>query len=278
MAPKTKGGLSSSAPKKSTTDSSSRPSAPPRGNPTHSTHSSSLNKHGIIFVDDLQREKYDALVARKISAPKYIDVELLQALRMWDDVNALLGHLGWPDYVHLQFPVYEKLVWEFFNSFTIDTVGEYHNGHCYIRFQLGHLTHEMNLARFSELAPGPQPQLPSATAPHDAAGLSHRSSSAEVPLRQFLSNKFARLHLRLDHISEQHSQDHAALLHREDEWDRRQRNLEHHWVNDDNEMEKRILVMLTEIKKEFSELRMLVKGQQQGSQSNCLPICLLDYQ
>jgi len=31
------------------------------------------------------------------------------------------------------------------------------------------------------------------------------------------------------------------------------------WVNDDNEMEKRILVMLTEIKKELSELRMLVK-------------------
>ena len=30
------------------------------------------------------------------------------------------------------------------------------------------------------------------------------------------------------------------------------------WVNDDNEMEKRILLMLTEIKKELSELRMLV--------------------
>ena len=36
------------------------------------------------------------------------------------------------------------------------------------------------------------------------------------------------------------------------------------WVNDDNEMEKRILVMLTEIKKELSELRMLVKLIEKG--------------
>ncbi|KAJ8420925.1 hypothetical protein Cgig2_030219 [Carnegiea gigantea] len=36
------------------------------------------------------------------------------------------------------------------------------------------------------------------------------------------------------------------------------------WVNDDNGMGKRILVMLTEIKKEFSELRMLVKLIEKG--------------
>ena len=35
------------------------------------------------------------------------------------------------------------------------------------------------------------------------------------------------------------------------------------WVNDDNEMEKRILLMLTEIK-EVSELRMLVKLIEKG--------------
>ena len=36
------------------------------------------------------------------------------------------------------------------------------------------------------------------------------------------------------------------------------------WVNDDNEMEKRILVVLTEIKKELLELRMLVKLIKKG--------------
>ena len=35
----------------------------------------------------------------RISAPKYIDVELLQALVMWDDMHTLIGHLGWHDYV-----------------------------------------------------------------------------------------------------------------------------------------------------------------------------------
>ncbi|KAJ8439118.1 hypothetical protein Cgig2_027044 [Carnegiea gigantea] len=36
------------------------------------------------------------------------------------------------------------------------------------------------------------------------------------------------------------------------------------WVNDDNEMEKRILMMLTEINKELSELRILVKLIEKG--------------
>ena len=36
------------------------------------------------------------------------------------------------------------------------------------------------------------------------------------------------------------------------------------WVNDDNEMEKKIIVMVTEIKKELSELRMLVKLIEKG--------------
>ena len=99
-----------------------------------------------MFVDDVQCERYDTLVIRKISAPKYIDVELLRELGMWEDMNTLLDHFGWHDYLQLQFPVYEKLVWEFFSSFTIDTTMEYHNGHYYIHFRLGDLTHEMNLA------------------------------------------------------------------------------------------------------------------------------------
>ena len=126
------------------------PLAPPRGNCAQSSLPHVINKHGIVFVDDVQCERYNALVIRKISARKYLDIEFLQALDLLDDMNTLLAHLGWLDYLHLKFPVYKKLVWEFFSSFTIDTAGEYHNGRCYIRFRLGDLTHEMNLARFSE--------------------------------------------------------------------------------------------------------------------------------
>jgi len=123
----------------------------PRGNCAQSSPPHVINKYNIVFVEDVQRERYDALVTRKISAPKYIDVELLQGLGMWDDMNASIGHLGYCDYVQLQFPVYEKTVWEFFSSFTIDTKGEYRNRCCYIVFRLGDLTHEMNLTQFSKL-------------------------------------------------------------------------------------------------------------------------------
>ena len=58
-----------------------------------------VNKHGIVFVDVVQREQFDTLVTRTISAPIYIDIKLLQALGMWDDINALLGDLGWHDHV-----------------------------------------------------------------------------------------------------------------------------------------------------------------------------------
>ena len=99
-----------------------------------------------MFVDGVQCERYDTLFTRRISEPKYLNVEMLQALDMWNDIDALLGHLGWLDYVQLRFPMYEKLIWEFFSFFTIDTAGEYNSGRCYIRFRLNYLTHEMNLA------------------------------------------------------------------------------------------------------------------------------------
>ena len=50
--------------------------------------------------------------------------------------------------MQLRFLIYNKLVWELFSSFTIDAAGEYNSGHCYFRFSLVDLTHEMNLAQF----------------------------------------------------------------------------------------------------------------------------------
>ena len=86
------------------------------------------------------------MVTRKISEPKYIDINLLQALGLWDDLNTLLGV-----FVQLRFPIYEKLLWDCFGSFTGDKTEEFNNGRCYILFRLRYLTHEMNFARFSEL-------------------------------------------------------------------------------------------------------------------------------
>ena len=58
--------------------------------------------------------------------------------------------LDWQAFVNLQLPMYEQLVWEFFSAFVIDEKGSCNNEPCYIRFKLGDITHEINLARFSE--------------------------------------------------------------------------------------------------------------------------------
>ena len=41
------------------------------------------------------------LVSHKISEPKYIDVDLLRTLHLWDDLTMLFGVFGWQNYVKL---------------------------------------------------------------------------------------------------------------------------------------------------------------------------------
>ena len=99
MAPKNRGKAlaSSSAPpraSKATTTSPSHSLAPPRDNHAQSQLPHVVNKHDIVFVDDVQRERYDALMSRIISEPKYVDTSLLRLLHLWDDLNALFGVLG----------------------------------------------------------------------------------------------------------------------------------------------------------------------------------------
>ena len=67
MAPKNKGKApaSSLAPSRALTArtiTSTCSSAPPRGNYPHSNLPPVINKNGIVFVDDVQCEKYDAFV------------------------------------------------------------------------------------------------------------------------------------------------------------------------------------------------------------------------
>jgi len=50
--------------------------------------------HGIVFLDDAQRVRYDVLVSRRTSEPKYVDLELLRSLSLWDELDALFGVYG----------------------------------------------------------------------------------------------------------------------------------------------------------------------------------------
>ena len=53
--------------------------------------------------------------------------------------------------------------------------------------------------------PGPRPLLLHAGVHPDEAGPFTTTGSEKIPLRQFLSDEFGRLHLRLDYMSEQYS-------------------------------------------------------------------------
>ena len=87
-------------------------------------------------------------MSHKISEDKYVNVELLQFLYLWDDLNSLFSALGWQCYVDIRLPKYKKLVWEFYTSFSIDETEDYK---IYIHFWLGSVTHEIKLIHFGEL-------------------------------------------------------------------------------------------------------------------------------
>ena len=78
MAPKDKASSSSLAPKKGSKTTNTSLNSPPalsRGNRAQSQLLHVINKHGIIFLDDAQHERYEALVFRQINERKYIAIE-----------------------------------------------------------------------------------------------------------------------------------------------------------------------------------------------------------
>ncbi|KAJ8429181.1 hypothetical protein Cgig2_011785 [Carnegiea gigantea] len=83
-----------------------------------------------------------AIVSRKICAPSYIDIDMLRTLQLYDDVV---------DFIALQEPVYERLVWEFMSSYVVDFKRKFDDVRGYIRFRLFNHTHEMHLVQFNEL-------------------------------------------------------------------------------------------------------------------------------
>jgi len=99
------------APKKhmKTTAASTRRAPVARGN---SLLPHVINKYNIVFVDAKHACRYDSIVNRKLSAPSYLDSQILDTVSLYDDLRPLLGILWWENFVELQEPVYEQLVWE----------------------------------------------------------------------------------------------------------------------------------------------------------------------
>ena len=68
-----------------------------------------INKYNLVFIDAQQASCYDVIVSRKICAPNYLDVDMVNTLLLCDDLRLLLRNLGWENFVALQEPIYEQL-------------------------------------------------------------------------------------------------------------------------------------------------------------------------
>jgi len=102
-------------------------------------------------MDAEHASRYDSIVTRKLSAPSYLDRQILETVSFYDDLRRLLGNLGWEHFVELQEPVYERLIWEFMSSLVVDLRRRFDEVQGYIRFRLFNVTHAMHLIRFNEL-------------------------------------------------------------------------------------------------------------------------------
>jgi len=54
-----------------------------------------------VFVDVEHASRYDSIVTRKISAPSYLDRQMLETMSLYDDLRRLLVNLGSENFVEL---------------------------------------------------------------------------------------------------------------------------------------------------------------------------------
>jgi len=59
-------------------------------------------KYNLVFIDAKEASSYDATVNRKIGAPNYLDVDVLNTLHFYDDLRIMLRNIGWENFVALQ--------------------------------------------------------------------------------------------------------------------------------------------------------------------------------
>ncbi|KAJ1406078.1 hypothetical protein SESBI_25333 [Sesbania bispinosa] len=74
------------------------------------------NTHGIVCKDQMQKDRYDNLVKRKIVTTRYFDENALATLGLLDEVKWLIDRVGWNQFLTIKSPSYEKLSLEFLSS------------------------------------------------------------------------------------------------------------------------------------------------------------------
>lgn len=74
------------------------------------------NLYNIIFQDESQKSRYDALIKRKVVNTQYFDDKVLDILGLKDDVYWMLYRIGWVPFMKTKCPTYIQPTLEFLNS------------------------------------------------------------------------------------------------------------------------------------------------------------------
>ena len=75
---------------------------------------------GLIFVNDAQKLKYESLSVRMTSEQKFLHMESLQNLGLYEDMQTLLGNFGLLHFVGRKCVTFDRLTLEFLSSLRVE--------------------------------------------------------------------------------------------------------------------------------------------------------------
>ena len=106
---------------------------------------------GLIFVNDAQKLKYKSLSVRMTSELKFLHVESLQNLGIYEDMQTLLGNLLLLHFIERKCVTFDWLTWEFLSSLRVEWNGTYRGEIVDISFRMFNNDHCISLKGFNNL-------------------------------------------------------------------------------------------------------------------------------
>lgn len=74
----------------------------------------------LVFNKQAKRTRYETISSFPYIPGKFLYLETLNALGVWEEVQLLIDGIGWGSLFHLRKPAFTKLVHEFFCTFFFD--------------------------------------------------------------------------------------------------------------------------------------------------------------
>ena len=75
---------------------------------------------GLIFANDAHKVKYESLCSRLTSEQKFLHVESLQTLGLYENMQTLLGNLGLLHFVERKCATFDRLTLELLSSLRVE--------------------------------------------------------------------------------------------------------------------------------------------------------------